>query len=247
MFRVNWKNFWKRADLPDTLFAAYTTALWLGFLTSISPCPMATNIAAVSYLGSRPGGHRRVMLAGLLYALGRVLTYLVLAVVLVAGLMSMTRLSMTLQGYMNKLLGPVLILAGLFLLGLIKIPVTGSGSGIGEGLRRRAERGGVWGAGLLGVVFAASFCPVSAGLFFGSLVPLSLKSGSRFVLPFLYGIGTALPVIGFALLIALGARSVGKAFNVLTAFEKWARRLTGGVFVVVGIYLAALYIFGVTL
>ena len=131
----------------------------------------------------------------------------------------------------------------MFLVELIQVNLPGLTPG--DKLQEHAETAGVWGAGLLGIVFALSFCPVSAALFFGSLIPLSVKHGSRVVLPSLYGLGTGLPVIVFAVLIALGARSVAKAFNILTKTEWWARRVTGGLFILVGVYYSLRYIFGV--
>ena len=117
----------------------------------------------------------------------------------------------------------------------------------GETAQRYAEKGGIWGAGLLGIVFALSFCPPSAALFFGSLIPVCVKHGSPVMLPSVYGLGTALPVVVFAVLIAVGAGSLGKVFNKLTQFEWWARRITGAVFIVVGVYLTLEYVFGVPL
>lgn len=227
----------------DAFFLSAVSALWLGVLTSISPCPLATNIVAISFIGRGVGSPRRVLLTGFFYTAGRTVTYVVLAVLVVASLLSIPRVANALQEHMNKILGPVLVLAGMVLLELIR--VTFPGSGIGEKMQRRTENWGVWGAGLLGIVFALSFCPVSAALFFGSLIPLSLKSGSSFVLPSLYGIGTALPVFAFAVMITLGTQWVSAAFNRLTQMEVWARRLTGVVFIAVGVYLSLVYIFGV--
>lgn len=102
---------------------------------------------------------------------------------------------------------------------------------------QQSESGGILFAGFLGILFGLSFCPVSAALFFGSLVPLSLKQGSWVVLPSLYGIGTALPVVFFAILIAVGSRSIGVFFKRLTAIETWARRITAVVFLGVGLYM----------
>ncbi|MFH1434976.1 MAG: aromatic aminobenezylarsenical efflux permease ArsG family transporter [Pseudomonadota bacterium] len=219
------------------------TALWLGILMSISPCPMATNIVAISFIGKQFASTRKIFLSGLLYILGRVASYVAVGVVTVAGILSIPAVSNFLQNYMNKLLGPLLIVVGMFLLELIRIHIPGLGSG--EKVKERAQRGGVWGAGLLGIVFALSFCPISAALFFGSLIPLSVKHGSMFSFPVLFGIGTGLPVLVFAGLIAFGARFVGKVFDRLTRVELWVRRITGGIIVVVGIYYCLKYIFGV--
>jgi cytochrome c biogenesis protein CcdA len=216
-------------------------AFWLGILTSISPCPLATNIAAISYIGRRMGNSRYVFLAGLLYTLGRTLAYLGLGVVLVACLLSKEQIALFLQKYMHLLLGPILIIVGMFLLQLIHFNM--GGGGMSEGLQKRVDAIGIWGALLLGAVFALSFCPVSAALYFGSLIPLALKVNSSVVLPVVYGIGTALPVMVFAVLLALSAQSVGKAYNILTKIEWWARILTGWIFILLGLYFSLKYIF----
>jgi len=225
----------------DTFILGAGSALWLGILTSISPCPLATNIAAISFIGRRLGSTQQVLLSGILYTIGRMLTYLVLGALVVASVLSIPEVSNFLQKYMNKLLGPILILVGMFLLELIQINF--GGLGIAEKMQKRAERGGVWGTGFLGIVFALSFCPISAALFFGSLIPLSVKHGSSVFLPSLFGIGTALPVLVFAILLGVSTQAVGKVFNKLTQIEWWARTITGGLFIIVGVYYCLAYIF----
>lgn len=219
------------------------SALWLGVLTSISPCPLATNIAAISYIGRKVGNSRQVFLTGLLYTLGRTATYLALAFILVASVLSVPQISMFLQKYMHLALGPILIIVGMFLLGLIELSM--GGGGMGAGLQKRVDAMGIWGALLLGIVFALTFCPTSAALFFGSLVPLSFKVNSSVTLPVVYGVGTALPVMVFAVLLATSAQSVGKAYNILAKIEWWARMLTGAIFVLVGIYFSLKHVFHV--
>ena len=219
------------------------SAFWLGVLTSISPCPLATNIAAISYIGRKVGNSRQAFLTGLLYTIGRTLAYLALAFVLVASVLSVPQISLFLQKYMHLVLGPLLIVVGMFLLGLIELNM--GGGGMGEGLQKRVDVLGIWGALLLGIVFALTFCPTSAALFFGSLVPLSLKVNSSFILPASYGAGTALPVMAFAVMLATSAQSVGKAYNVLARIEWWARMLTGWIFILVGIYFSLKYVFQV--
>jgi len=229
--------------MMDGMLVAAATSLWLGILTSISPCPLATNIAAVSYIGRNMGSTRGVAFSGLLYTAGRMLTYGVLGVILVNSLLSVTEISFFLQKSMNQLLGPILVIAGMFLLGLLRL--TGSGKGISKNLQNRADSMGIWGAGLLGIVFALSFCPVSAALFFGSLIPLSLNQESSFLIPLVYGIGTGLPVVVFAFIMAFAAQFLGKAFDKMTIFERWMRRITGAGFIVVGLYFCLKYVFEV--
>jgi len=210
------------------------SALWLGILTSISPCPLATNIAAVAYVGRQVGRTRAVLASGILYTAGRALTYTALGAAAVWGLMSMVGVSSFLQGAFHRALGPVLILVGLMLLGLVRVEL--GGRGLSDGLRRRIDRLGIWGALALGVLFALSFCPVSAGLFFGSLVPLAAEHHSPVLLPLFFGIGTALPVAGFAVALALGAEGVGAAMGRVQVFERWARWITAVVFLGVGVF-----------
>ena len=127
---------------------------------------------------------------------------------LVASVLSVPQISLFLQKYMHLALGPLLIVVGMFLLGLIELNM--GGGGMGEGLQKRVDAMGIWGALLLGVVFALTFCPTSAALFFGSLVPLSLKVNSSVTLPVVYGVGTALPVMVFAVLLATSASRSAK-------------------------------------
>jgi cytochrome c-type biogenesis protein len=217
------------------------SALWLGILTSISPCPLATNIAAISFIGRRLGNPRQVLLSGSLYAFGRAVTYVAIGSVTVAGISSIPEVSQFLQKYMNQLLGPLLIVVGMVLLELIhfRLPEMVDRSR----MQRQAETTGSWGAVGLGILFALSFCPVSAALFFGGLIPLSIEQNSRFVFPSLYGIGTALPVAACAVLIAMGTRSVGRIFSQLSRGELWVRRLTGGIFILVGIHYCLTFVF----
>lgn len=227
----------------DPILPALGAALWLGILTSISPCPLATNIVAISFVGNRLGQTRLVLASGALYTAGRMLAYSALGVLLVASVLSVPDLAQWLQKYMNRILGPVLIATGLLLLEIIRVNVRGSG--VREGLQKRVEGSGIWGAGILGIVFALSFCPVSAALFFGSLVPLAIQQSSRVLVPAMYGLGTALPVIGFAVLMAFGARSLSAAYRNVARLEWWARRVTAVLFLGVGIYYTLIYNFGI--
>jgi len=229
----------------DSFAVAIGTALWLGVLTSISPCPLATNIAAISYIGKRVGSQSRVLLAGLLYTLGRSLSYFMVALLIVKSLVSMSAASMFLQQNASKALGPVLIVVGVLLLDVIPLPWTRGSGGLAQKLQGRAERLGLWGAGLLGMLFALTFCPVSAALFFGSLIPLSLQHQSWALLPTLYGVGTALPVVVFSVILAFAANRLSRAFGALTTIERWMRRLTAVVFIGVGGYYCLAFLFEV--
>lgn len=224
---------------------AILTAFWLGLLTAVSPCPLATNVAAISFISRKAGQKGYVLGAGLLYATGRTLVYIVLGMVIATGLMADAEISGFLQKHMNELLGPILILLGLVLLDWI-----GNGFSFGvktDKIREKAEKNNIMMAFPIGILFALSFCPVSAGLFFGGLIPLAIKENSIFSFPLVYGLGTALPVILFAFLLAFAATSVGKVFKRLTQIEVWIRKITGAVFILVGIYYTLVHIYGLTL
>lgn len=226
----------------EVLFGA-ASALWLGILTSISPCPLATNIAAISYIGRRVGNARHVVATGLLYTAGRTVAYWGLAVVLVASVLSVPKVAQFMQQWMPLFLGPILIVVGMLLLGLIEVSF--GGAGMSDSMRRRIDALGIWGALPLGAMFALAFCPTSAALFFGSLLPLALRIKSSIVLPILYGVGTALPVLVFAVLLATSVQAVSRAYQVLARVEWWARVLTGWIFIGVGIYYSLKYVYQV--
>lgn len=237
-------------------------ALYLGLLTSISPCPLATNIAAISYVGRKVGSSRSVMTAGLLYTLGRCLLYLGLAVLLAGTAMSSRTLSLFLQKYMHLVLAPIFLLLGMILVGLIRVEL--GGATMTAGLQKRVDAMGVWGALLLGILFAVSFCPTSAVWFFGLLalimgseagaitarlaqigisLPEASLPGGTLVLSVVYGIGTAVPVLLVAFLLAYSAQSVGKTYNALAKAEWWARQTTGWIFVLLGVWFSLKYVF----
>jgi cytochrome c biogenesis protein CcdA len=237
-------------------------AMYLGLLTSISPCPLATNIAAISYVARRVGNTRLVINAGLLYTLGRCLLYLALAALLTTTALSIPTVSIFLQKCMHLVLGPVFLLLGMFLVGLIA--VTSGGTMMSEGLQKRVDALGVWGALPLGVFFALSFCPTSAAWFFGLValimgaeagaitgvlekvgiaLPQAALPGGTLVLPLVYGIGTGVPVLFVAFLLAYSAQSVGKTYNVLAKVEWWARMITGWLFILVGVWFSLIYVF----
>ncbi|MFP4226619.1 MAG: aromatic aminobenezylarsenical efflux permease ArsG family transporter [Desulfobacterales bacterium] len=219
------------------------SALWFGILTSISPCPLATNIAATTFIGKQIQTRYGTLVAGAAYTGGRALAYILICFIIVAGLFSIPGVSMFLQQYMNKILGPVLIVVGLHIADIVPLRLPAWGGGDSDFIRRLSN-GGAIGAIFLGFLFALAFCPVSAALFFGSVIPLALKFESSLWLPMWYGIGTALPVIGFALLLAYGTRAAAGFVRGLTAMERYLRRLTAAVFIGIGIYFTVTYTFG---
>lgn len=216
------------------------SALWFGVLTSISPCPFATNVAAVSYLGKQVSRPSQSMMMGMWYSLGRMASYVLLASLLLFSALSAPKLSNFLQSQMNLFLGPVLLLVGLLLLGVINLPLPNVG--LSDTLKQKLVAKGQLGAFALGALFALSFCPTSAALFFASLLPLVMQQDSALILPAVYGFGTALPVFVIAVMLAAGTLQVSKLFAQIGRFELWARRLSGVIFVAAGLYYLWFYL-----
>ncbi|MDD5562020.1 MAG: aromatic aminobenezylarsenical efflux permease ArsG family transporter [Candidatus Omnitrophica bacterium] len=223
----------------DNLFIGFISALWLGILTSVSPCPLATNIAAISFLAKKIVNPKMVFISGLFYTMGRMFSYALLGWVIISSLLSVPVLANLLQRYMNKAFGPVLIVTGFVLLDFLKITIPKFAPS--AKLQNKLAGSGIGGAFVLGLTFALVFCPVSAALFFGSLIPLTLKSKMGVILPLIYGIGTGLPVLLFAVGIALSVKSLSFWFNRLTKLEYYMRKVTGAVFIVAGLYYIGVY------
>lgn len=221
------------------MVVAIFTALWLGILTAISPCPLATNIAAISFISKNIECPYKTILAGLLYVLGRVLAYVVLGFIVVGGLLAVPSVANFVQHTINKFIGPLLILIGLLLLNVFKLNFS---FGVKhEKFQEFAETSNFLGAFLLGVIFALSFCPVSAALFFGSLTSLAVEYHSRLIIPAMYGIGTGLPVVIFAIVVTFSMHKLGEIYHNVVKFETWFRKITGWIFIVAGIYFIAVH------
>ncbi len=226
-------------SLLDSGTTPMFAALLLGLLTALSPCPLATNIAAIGYISKDIENRHRIFLGGLLYTLGRVLTYTVLGVVLISILKqgaSFFSIQKTISYYGEILLPPALVLIGLFMLFGSKLNLPKFGfSGSGENVKKK----GAFGSLLLGILFALAFCPTSAFLYFGSLIPLAAGAESgAYLLPVVYAVGTALPVIIVAIILAYSVSSLGKAYNKMKIFQKWFSLVVAILFIVIGLYYA---------
>ncbi len=208
------------------------SAFILGLMTAISPCPLATNITAIGFI-SRDIQSRKVFINGLVYTLGRAITYTVIGLLFYFG-MSQFEFSGFIQEWGEKALGPLLVIIGLFMLGLISFSIPGLNMA-NESLKKRATSG-YGGVLLLGIVFALAFCPYSGVLYFGMLIPMTISSASGLYLPVIFAIATGIPVIIISWLLAFSLGSVGKFYDRIKVFELWFRRVVAVVFILVGIY-----------
>ena len=212
--------------------APVVSALVLGLLTAISPCPMATNITAIGFIGRDIGNRNRVFYNGLIYTSGRIFSYTALALVLFFGA-DQFKISGLFQQYGDKIIGTVLVIIGIFMLGIIKLNFP-SLNRISERFQNRGKFRYL-DVFLLGVVFALAFCPYSGVLYFGMLIPLTI-SASGLHLPVVFAIATGIPVILFAWLIAYTVSGVGKLYKRIKSFEYWFRRVVAVIFIGIGIY-----------
>ena len=227
---------WLQA-LLDNSSTPVLTAFLLGLLTAISPCPLATNIAAIGYIGKDIEDRRRVFLSGLLYTAGRIVAYTVLGLVLILIIRqgaSMFGIQKFISTWGELLLGPALIVIGLLMLfsHRLQLPQFGFNGSNVEGLKRHGGRG----AFLLGVLFAMAFCPTSGMFYFGMLIPMSATATMGYLLPAVFAIATALPVLVVAWLLAFSMQEVGKFYGWIKGIERWTTVIVGVLFILIGLY-----------
>lgn len=215
------------------------TAFLLGLLTAVSPCPLATNITAVGFISKDIESRHRVFLNGILYTLGRIISYTLLGAVLITLLRqgaSMYHIQQIISRYGEMIIPLALILIGIYMLGVIKISFPNFSAD-----RLVTSRKGGWGALFLGILFALAFCPSSGVFFFGMLMPLSAAETGGYLLPVAFAVATGLPVIAVAWLLAYSVGGIGRFYNRMQIFEKWFRKITAVVFILVGLYYAYVY------
>ena len=220
-------------NLLENSTMPWVTAFVLGLMTAISPCPLATNITAVGFISKDIENRNRVFVNGLLYTLGRAISYTIIPLVIFLGA-DQFKFSGFFQQYGEKLLGPLLIIIGLLMLDIIKMNIPGVGR-----LTSKMEKKTSWSyfdAILLGMIFALAFCPYSGVLFFGMLVPITITSASGLYLPIVFAFATGIPVIVFAWVLAYAVSGIGSVYNKIKTFELWFRRVVAVLFIGVGIY-----------
>ena len=220
-------------NLLETSQFPIFTAFILGLMTAISPCPLATNITAIGYVSKDIVNQRKVFVNGLVYTLGRAISYTAIGLLFFFGA-SQFEFAGFFQEWGEKLLGPLLIIIGFFMLGVLKLNIPGM-----DFFSQKMEgksNSGFWGVLLLGIVYALAFCPYSGVLYFGMLIPMTISSSSGLYLPLFFAIATGLPVIIFAWWLAFSVGSIGNVYNKLKVFEIWFRRILAVLFIAVGAY-----------
>ena len=215
------------------------SALALGLMTAISPCPLATNITATAYIAKNISNKKMVLISGIVYSLGRAFSYTIIGLILFFGA-SKFQVSKFFNQNGEKFLGPLLIILGLIMLNVIKLNFFGK-SGFTQKLSEKFENKGLLGSFLIGLIFALAFCPYSGALYFGMLIPMTISSADGLYLPIVFAFGTGLPVILFTYLLAFAAGSVGVFFTRITKIEKVMRLIAGIVFLLAGLYYVLIF------
>jgi len=210
-------------------------AFFIGLMTALSPCPLATNITAIAYISKKIDNGKKTLLTGLVYTFGRMFTYVLLASLIVYVGLNVQTISLFLQKYGEKILGPLLIFIGLIMLNIIKLPSLKSGNRINK-IKEKLSEKGYFGTFLLGVLFALAFCPFSAVLFFGVLIPLALSFSDGILIPSIFALATGLPVIIFAFILTFSVSKIGKVMNKVQTFEKYMGFAIAIIFLLVGLY-----------
>lgn len=208
-------------------------AFFIGLMVAISPCPLATNITAIAYISKKIESGKKTILTGFVYTLGRMFTYVVLAFLIVYIGVNVQSISLFLQKYGEKILGPLLIFVGFVMLNIIKLPSLKSGKQIDK-LKENLSDRGYFGVFTLGMLFAMGFCPISAVLFFGMLIPLAMKFSDGILIPSIFSFATGLPVIIFSFILTYSFSKLGKIMNKIQIFEKWMRYVVAIIFIIVG-------------
>ena len=215
------------------------SAFVLGLMTAISPCPLATNITATAFISKNISNKKLVLLSGLLYSFGRAFSYTIIGLILYFGA-SKFYIARFFNQNGEKYLGPLLIIIGLIMLNVIKLNFLGK-LNFSEKLSEKFNNKGLLGSFLIGVMFALAFCPYSAALYFGILIPVTISSADGLYLPVIFAFGTGLPVILFTYLLAFAAGSLGYFFNKITKIEKAMRTVAGVVFIITGLYYVSIF------
>lgn len=215
------------------------SALILGLMTAISPCPLATNITATAFISKNISSKRKVFLSGILYSLGRGFSYTAIGLILYSGA-SKFHIARFFNQNGEKYLGPLLVIIGLIMLNIIRFNFLGK-LNFQEKLSEKFMNKGLLGSFLIGVVFALAFCPYSGALFFGMLIPMTIASADGLYLPIVFAFGTGLPVILFTYLLAFTAGKVGMFYNKITKIEKIMRTIAGIVFILTGLYYISIF------
>ncbi|RRD02205.1 aromatic aminobenezylarsenical efflux permease ArsG family transporter [Prevotella sp. OH937_COT-195] len=209
------------------------TAFILGVLVAQHPCSLATNIAAMSYIGKDVGNRRRVFLDGLLYTLGRTIGYTLpgwAIILLVRSGVEVLNLGDLISEWGERVLGPLLIVIGAYLLYSDLLHHHDHVPRLPFGGKHVTPI-------VLGIVFAMAFCPESGIVYFGMIMPMSVELSSGYLLPVSFAIGTGLPVVLMSCFFAYSFGRFSRLDSGMRFVKAWFTRLIAVLFILAGVFV----------
>lgn len=233
------------SELSYNIQVPFIAAFVLGILGAFSPCQLSTNVAAFAFISRDVGETGRITRSALAYLLGKILVYSFVGGAAILLGLQLAQVSIPVVVFTRKALGPVLVVLGLLMLGIIKLSIPFFAQ-VSERLRRSlGERRDPRSSFLLGVAFSFAACPTLFVLFFGTLIPLAVATQMEgLTFPAIFAIGTTFPLLLFVALLAFGTQSVTPLVKKLRVADVWVTRIAAVVFILVGINEIVLYWFG---
>jgi cytochrome c biogenesis protein CcdA len=201
----------------------------LGIMTTLHPCPLATNVAAISMLTGWSKKSRKALWVFVSFIAGYLISYLSLSIIIATGVLTVPILNDLLHTIFFIFLGPLLILVGMLIADLLNLNRFYEGS-ILRWIEKR-QWSGLY-ALPMGALIAPSFCPATAAIFFGILIPMAIRLHQTLLFPALYAAGAAMPLIGISFLLYRGSSWIPS--------KKWQKRvprIMGWIMIVIGVYL----------
>lgn len=173
-------------------------AIVLGLIGALAPCQLTTNISAITIYGTSSLQTKMKWTEVLFFIFGKVIAFSVLGLLFwLIGNDFKSNSTIFFSGF-RKLIGPMIIFIGLFLLGFLKLHFINK---LTEWVPVKA-RNGKWGSLWMGITFSIAFCPTMFILFFITLMPIAIASPTGILLPPLFGIATSIPLLIILLMVS---------------------------------------------
>lgn len=212
-------------------------AFILGLLTILDPCTLMTSITAISYIDKEINNRRKVLMNGLMFVLGKLVTYVLLSIPFMVGAQTEG-----IQHFLGHYGEP--ILAGFMLVCGVVLLFSGHhhhehDHGISKFLQNADSNASWLWSFILGIFFAIAFCPHRL-VYFLTMIDstLTMPSTWSWLMPVVFSLGTGLPIMLIAWLVSYSAVNIAKLKSKMGTFEKWFRQICAILFLVLGTYMA---------
>lgn len=213
----------------------FFTAFVLGLLTILDPCTLMTSITAIGYIDKEIHNKRKVLINGTMFVLGKLATYVLLSIPFIMGAQT-AKIQYVLSHWGEPILAGFMLICGIVL--LLSGHHHEHDHGVSKFLQNTdSNASGLW-SFILGIFFAIAFCPHRLVYFLTMIdITLTMSSAWSWLMPFIFGLGTGLPIMLIAWLVSYSAISIGNITHKMGSFEKWFRHICAALFIIIGIYL----------